>query len=70
MRAPTKCKKPKKEEEYYTLENMQKFTQRALENGVLLRPIGDTIYWAPPLIITQDEIQILKESTLSSLKYL
>jgi len=28
----------------------------ALENGVLLRPLGDTIYFMPPYIITKDEL--------------
>jgi adenosylmethionine-8-amino-7-oxononanoate aminotransferase len=30
--------------------------QRALEEGVILRPLGDVIYFNPPLIITEEEI--------------
>ena len=33
--------------------------QHALEHGVLLRPLGDVIYFMPPYIITPEEISLL-----------
>ena len=30
-----------------------------LQNGVLLRPLGNTIYFMPPYVITFDEIDIM-----------
>lgn len=35
--------------------------QHALENGVLLRPLGDVIYFMPPYVITPDEIKHVAE---------
>lgn len=32
------------------------FYQRALKEGLILRPLGNTIYFMPPYIITQDEV--------------
>ena len=31
----------------------------AVERGVLLRPLGDVLYWMPPYCITEDELQLL-----------
>ncbi|MDF1655516.1 MAG: adenosylmethionine--8-amino-7-oxononanoate transaminase [Coxiellaceae bacterium] len=43
------------------------FAQRALEQGVLLRPLGRTLYWLPPLTITKAEVNTLVSlTTLSS----
>ena len=43
------------------------FAQRcfaaALEQELLLRPIGTTIYWMPPYVLTEDEIADLGERT-------
>lgn len=33
------------------------FYQRALKEGLLLRPLGNTIYFMPPYVITPEEIQ-------------
>jgi adenosylmethionine-8-amino-7-oxononanoate aminotransferase len=33
--------------------------RHALENGVLLRPLGDVIYFMPPYVITPEEIDQL-----------
>ena len=33
--------------------------QHALPNGVLLRPLGNVIYFMPPYIITEDEIRLM-----------
>jgi adenosylmethionine-8-amino-7-oxononanoate aminotransferase len=35
--------------------------RHALERGVLLRPIGDVVYFMPPYVITPDEINLLVE---------
>lgn len=53
--------------ELYCAESMDKFTKAALDNGVLLRPIGRTIYWLPPLNINESEITQLKNTTLTVL---
>lgn len=39
------------------------FYQAALERGVLLRPIGNTVYFMPPYIINEDEIDHLLAQT-------
>jgi len=36
----------------------------ALQNELLLRPIGNTIYFMPPYVISEDEIQLLVNRTL------
>jgi adenosylmethionine---8-amino-7-oxononanoate aminotransferase len=33
----------------------------ALSKGVLLRPLGDVIYFMPPYIINEDEINLMAE---------
>ncbi len=35
----------------------------ALEHGVLLRPLGDVLYWMPPYAIDTSELQLLAETT-------
>jgi adenosylmethionine-8-amino-7-oxononanoate aminotransferase len=37
----------------------QDFFRRALEEGVLLRPLGDTVYWMPPYVISEADIDFL-----------
>ncbi|MBY0577554.1 MAG: adenosylmethionine--8-amino-7-oxononanoate transaminase [Burkholderiales bacterium] len=39
----------------------------ALERGLLLRPIGNTVYFMPPYVITEAEIELLVETTLDIL---
>jgi len=38
------------------------------ENGILLRPLGRTLYWAPPLNINENDIQTLQELTIATLR--
>lgn len=53
-----------------------KFTDRvghkvfleALKNGALLRPIGNIIYFMPPLIITEEEIEKLTKIAYNAIK--
>ncbi len=45
----------------------RKFYQAALERELLLRPIGNTVYFMPPYIIGEDEIDLLVARTLDTL---
>jgi adenosylmethionine-8-amino-7-oxononanoate aminotransferase len=40
----------------------QDFHRRALGAGVLLRPLGNTVYWMPPYVIGEAEIDFLVEA--------
>jgi len=40
----------------------QDFHRRALEAGVLLRPLGATVYWIPPYVIGEVEIDFLLDA--------
>jgi len=40
----------------------QDFYRRALDAGVLLRPLGATVYWMPPYVIGEAEIDFLLEA--------
>ncbi|MCG5547420.1 adenosylmethionine--8-amino-7-oxononanoate transaminase [Halorhodospira halochloris] len=35
--------------------------RHALERGVLMRPLGHTVYWMPPYVISPDEVALLGE---------
>jgi adenosylmethionine-8-amino-7-oxononanoate aminotransferase len=48
----------------------QRFYERALSRGLLLRPIGNTVYFMPPYIIDEQEIQLLAQGTLTILREL
>ena len=39
----------------------------ALERGVLLRPLGDILYWMPPYCIDQAQLQLLAETTAAAI---
>ena len=41
--------------------------QAAIKAGILLRPLGNTIYWLPPLNITDEDIETLKSKTMQVL---
>jgi adenosylmethionine-8-amino-7-oxononanoate aminotransferase len=45
------------------------FAQRCfalgLKNGILLRPIGNTVYFMPPYTIEEEEMNLLVNSTLN-----
>ncbi len=47
----------------------QLLAQKAAEIGALIRPIGSTLYWLPPLNIPLQTLTDLKEITLQALKY-
>ena len=44
-----------------------RFSQKALERGLLLRPLGSTVYFMPPYVINDDEIDYLVGNTLELL---
>lgn len=46
------------------------FHKEALQFGALLRPIGNTLYWLPPLIADENTIQKLAESTKGAIQAL
>ena len=46
----------------------RRFHARAWEAGVLLRPIGHTLYFMPPLNLSEDELDFLVSRTLESLE--
>jgi len=41
--------------------------QHALQQGVLLRPLGNVVYWMPPYVITPDEIALLGKVTTAAI---
>ena len=41
--------------------------QHALKKGLFLRPLGNTIYWLPPLIIQEQEIRYMAEKTVDAI---
>lgn len=42
----------------------RRFYQAGLERGLLLRPIGNTVYFMPPYVISEPEMDYLIEQTL------
>ncbi len=40
--------------------------EEALRRGVLLRPLHDTVYWLPPLCISDAELDFLAEATVAA----
>jgi adenosylmethionine-8-amino-7-oxononanoate aminotransferase len=43
----------------------QNFYQQALSHGLLLRPIGNTVYFIPPYVINESEIDFMLSTTKS-----
>ncbi|MBU1658941.1 adenosylmethionine--8-amino-7-oxononanoate transaminase [bacterium] len=44
--------------------------RHCLKNGVLLRPLGDVIYFMPPYIITSEEIDTMMDTAYEAIKLL
>ena len=39
----------------------------ALERGVVLRPLGDVVYWMPPYCVDQAQLQLLADTTAAAI---
>ena len=48
----------------------EKFFQAALKQKLLLRPLGNTVYFMPPYVINEQEMKLLAEGTLHLLNSL
>ncbi len=46
----------------------RRFFAEALEQELLLRPIGTTVYWMPPYVLSDDEMAMLGAKTLAVLE--
>ena len=45
-----------------------RIARAALARNLLLRPIGDTVYWMPPYCLDDDAVRVLAEGTLGALE--
>lgn len=45
------------------------FYQQAAKLGALLRPLGNTVYWCPPLVIDDKELEQLADITQDALRH-
>ena len=41
--------------------------RRALEEGVVLRPLGEVLYWMPPYCIDEEALQQLARATAAAI---
>jgi len=46
----------------------RRFFTNALQKELLLRPIGTTVYWMPPFVLSDEELALLGERTLDVLQ--
>ncbi len=46
----------------------RRFFSEALQRELLLRPIGTTVYWMPPYVLTDEELAWLGETTMAVLE--
>ncbi len=44
------------------------FYRRSIEAGLLLRPLGNTVYWMPPYVISEPEIDFLVDTLMKNLE--
>ncbi len=42
--------------------------KEAVKRGLLLRPLGDTLYWLPPFNISDSELEMMQSISLSAIK--
>ncbi len=45
-----------------------KIYQNSLKNGLVLRPLGDSIYWMLPLVTTKQDIRIIMERSMDVIR--
>ena len=43
--------------------------QYALQQGVLLRPLGDVVYFMPPYVVTEDELRLMVQTALQGIEH-
>jgi len=43
--------------------------RKALELGVVLRPLGDILYWMPPYCVDEEQLQLLAETTRAAIAH-
>lgn len=48
----------------------RKFFEEGLKRGLLLRPLGNTVYFMPPYVINEEEVRLLVAGTLEILEKL
>ena len=49
--------KKRKDPNYFKGDFSYRFNQRVMEKGVLLRPLGGTVYSVPPYCVTEEELE-------------
>jgi adenosylmethionine-8-amino-7-oxononanoate aminotransferase len=54
--------------EEVTKKILRKISMKAIDRGLLIRPIGHTIYFMPPYVINHDEIDFMVDTTLEVIK--
>ena len=54
--------------EKITKKTLKKISMKAIDKGLLIRPIGHTIYLMPPYIINHDEIDFMIDTTFEVIK--
>jgi adenosylmethionine-8-amino-7-oxononanoate aminotransferase len=54
--------------EEVTKKILRKISMKAIDRGLLIRPIGQTIYFMPPYVINHDEIDFMVDTTLEVIK--
>mgnify|MGYP003297335107 CR=1 FL=1 len=52
----------------YRLRTGYQIYKKALEKGVILRPLGDIIYFNPPLIIEKEDMDFVTDVALECTK--
>ena len=49
-------------------KTMNKIIMKAIDNGLFIRPIGNTIYFMPPYVINYEEIDFMIDRTLEAIQ--
>ena len=44
-----------------------RFYRHALEHGALLRPLGTTVYFMPPYILTGEEVKLMSQTAIAAI---
>jgi adenosylmethionine-8-amino-7-oxononanoate aminotransferase len=49
-------------------KTMNKIIMKAIDNGLFIRPIGNTMYFMPPYVINYEEIDFMIDRTLEAIQ--